>query len=148
MAFIDFIFEFAYEQKDALARIEDQIPQLSAHLIKVLIFVDDVNQNHWQKEILSYIDIIDNVCDTKTKSGRISAKTLHKTLKNTLEDRYFEKIIKKLSRDYDIKLSPVNKVSLFGALREFYENLFNWLEKDFVDDSKILNLVEKLKLNF
>lgn len=147
MKLLDYIFEFAYEQNSALEKIEDKMPQLSAHLIKVLVFEDDINQKHWRAEILTFIDSIDNYCDIKSKNRRISAKTIKKSLSNTLEDRYFEKILKKLYRNYDTKLFPADKTNkqiLFDSLREFYDNLFVWLEKDVINDDEILDLLKKL----
>ena len=76
MGFANFIFEMAYKQDRAIEKIEDLLPQLSLHILKVWLMPESRDREHWIKEIENWLNLINRF--SRVKNSRIISKSKFK----------------------------------------------------------------------
>ena len=141
MKFIDYIFEFAYNQNDALSRIEDQLTPLTSHILKCLAMPQSQDYQHWIGEIANITNIIDQRASIKTKSGRISKKVLQKEFERPTNESSILKAIKTIEIQYSIKTNPQNHKLWIKIIKNFYDDFFAQISEDNFDIYKCFKLL-------
>lgn len=138
MRFLDFLTENR-DLQSAINRIEDQIPQLSAHIIKVWVMPESRDFNHWINEIKNYTQIIDDSADVKTRFGRIRKTLMLKELQQKLSVNRVTRYIRTIEDKYNIRIPGILEIR--DNLEALYNDFFDYIEKDSYEDRVILNLI-------
>lgn len=135
------MISFAFQRKEALARIGGFKKVLRKHLVKLLTRPNDLNKNHWIIEIQEYID---SMCDFSLKKGTsLNYKSIYENIvgkKNVNLENSVRNIIDKLIPEYQLNEKYLNNKNLSeeaDKLYAFYEKLALAIEKHFIDKSEI-----------
>jgi hypothetical protein len=102
------LFEMAYERKHALNRLDSLSHQISTHILKLIIFNNSSNFNHWLGELNSWLNQVDDI-RLKPNNKKLNKQDYLKYLKELYlenEDQV-QKNIQKLK-----KLYPNEQVSI------------------------------------
>lgn len=142
MKFSEFLNEMAFRQGTSLERIELQTIFLIEHIFKIWLMPNSENYNHWSKEIQNFVNLIDNFCNVKTRSGRIPYKTLKKSMQNLQNQKWLEKQLNYVIRDYQV--IPL-RVDLVTSIQNFLEYFWNLLSLNRVDKFELLDYIQNYK---
>lgn len=73
------LFEMAYDRKEAMIYCRGVSFQLMQHILKVYLFPEHQDYNHWKTEIRGWLNGIDDII-VKQKSRKLKFKDLYLTL--------------------------------------------------------------------
>lgn len=105
---VDKLYEMAFEQSFALDKIEEQVPGVITHILCCHLMPDSRDISHWIDEIAAFTGKMDDYCDVKTKSGRISYANLINGVHPKLTPEWVKKKIPFIERKYKRKFSKEN----------------------------------------
>lgn len=95
------LFEMAYERKHALNKLDNLSHPISTHILKLIIFNNSPNFNHWLGELNSWLNQVDDI-RLKPTNKKLNRQDYLKYLKGLYlenEDQV-QKNIQKLKRLY------------------------------------------------
>jgi hypothetical protein len=95
------LFEMAFERKDALRKLDNLSYEISKHLLKLIIFNDSNNFNHWLGELNGWLNQIDSI-EIKPNMKKLREEDYLKFLKeHYLENEdQVNKMVQKIKKTY------------------------------------------------
>lgn len=99
------LYEMAFEQAFALDKIEEQVPGAIIHILCCHLMPHSRDIPHWIDEIAAFTGKMDDYCDVKTKSKRISYANLVSGVHPKLTPEWVKKKISFIERKYKRKFS-------------------------------------------
>ena len=138
MKFTDYILEMVYPQARAIEKIEDLLPQLTKHFIKCWIMQKSRDYDHWVKEIINYLDQINEFSRVKTKRKYICRGTFDKEFGHLTEFHRVESLVDSVCIQYTID-SPYSVKFFVDSLTSFYNDLWNMLSSNKFNIRKMIN---------
>ena len=136
------LFEMAFERKDAIKKLDNLSYEISIHLLKLIVFNNSNNFNHWLGELNSWLNQVDDI-RLKPNNKKLKEEDYLKYLKELYLENIdqVEKNIKKLKNRYpEEKVIYDNpnfvydkiKVILNKSCKQLLEDKFeNLTEKEF-----------------
>lgn len=137
MKFTDFIFEMAYNQNRAIEKIEDLLPELSKHILKVWLIPESENYKHWISEIKNWVDKISDYSRVKTPFGVIKYSKFKKEFGGYFDTKYVSNKLEVLKSNYNLGIVDVKKLS--KNMDAIYDYLWEAIS------SKTFNITEFIK---
>lgn len=132
-----------YYQSKGLEKIEDQIPQLTLHILKVWLMPDSRDYEHWIDEIANFLVIMDSGANVKTRRGRLSHNTIVKEYKALITEQRVKNAFNRINRSYE-KSFKYN-VKYYNAVKKFYDYLWIKLAEFDFDTAEVIAHIEGLK---
>lgn len=122
--------EFAYDRHKIEDMLVNKSPEIVEHLIKIYLYPDDVNTNHWKDEIYSFINRVPKI---KFNNKFPSSKFIYEKTYGVWWDTIPNMIKKVVSEygDYHINYN-------IGDILDFCSRYFNWLSRELSSNGLIL----------
>lgn len=124
------LLEMSFGQGDAIKKIEDQIPQIVLHILKILITKDDIeiNLHHWDSEITNFLTIISISSNVKQKKGIRVSTSINNYKSYYTDTPLFDSLAESLEKNYTIL--KWSKTKVLAILKGFFEDeIFPRIEK-------------------
>ena len=138
MTFADYMMlEMAFNSKEAEARMSASMNSFIDHILKIQ-YARNRSQNHWERELISFIRNFDSWARVKTKSKRIS----YKRLKNGLLDYCSPNCIKSsvfALKSYNLVELDIKEVSRW--VTKLFKDLFFDISQNTCDVETYLNRI-------
>lgn len=137
-----YLFEMARSRQSAIDKIDDVIPQICSHVLKILVTKDDVEQNlnHWENELLNWFMQISRWSHLKG-NRRLKLKDYQVEFAN-----HFQKstiLASLVVMKYRYTILPFDISVLVRTLKDFCNSLF-----EAVSDKNEDKFTEFLKSDF
>lgn len=142
---IDHIFAFARSQIDVYSKLADSSENVIDHLIKVFLWPDAQEQNHWKQEIWNFIRSVPKL---KSSNKFPPYKKIKHEIWNSYEDVIYDHI--ELWID-EISESPISFdcEDVYHAIEDYMSWLADLLsEKGVVRSYQVYNKIEELRSKY
>lgn len=135
--------EMAYERNRALEKVEDLMPQIVEHLLKILITENEVeiNLNHWSSEIENWLKLINRFSRLKNNT-----RLKYRDYVDNLWVHFSEKdiLIDISSMSYNYIFADYDMNELREVIFEFFDLVFTKMSQDKFNELKIKELLKDL----
>ena len=139
-----YIKSFAATNKAAQNYLIDKTPIVIDHLIKVFLYPDVQEQNHWKREIANTLNTVPVLKSSKRKpKSNFIFENTYEVWEETVLERT-ERII------YDMVETPIefDKNNLTSAIEEYFKWLSQNLSFGTLNFNRIYEEIDNLKLKY
>jgi hypothetical protein len=143
LRFKDFVLEFAYESDKAIEKIEDLLPQLSLHILKIWLMPKSRDYDHWVKEVENWLNQISRFSRIKADSKIISKAKFQKEFGEYFDESEIENDLY-LLRNYKFEKDIAPNV-LSQKLQEFFEYLWDSISSKKFNLKKTMEFIKEVK---
>lgn len=142
---LKYIYSWARSNTDTFRKIEDASEEIVVHLIKVLLFPDVQERNHWKKEIWSFLPRISKL---KSTNKFPTYKQIYKSLWNSYEDVIFD-YIPGILEDIEELPITVDRRCVYYAIQEYMKWLATELsQKGIVSNTAVSTKIEHIQTKY
>ena len=143
LRFKDFVLEFAYESDKAIEKIEDLLPQLSLHILKIWLMPKSRDYDRWVKEVENWLNQISRFSRIKADSKIISKAKFQKEFGEYFDESEIENDLY-LLRNYKFEKDIAPNV-LSQKLQEFFEYLWDSISSKKFNLKKTMEFIKEVK---
>lgn len=133
-----YIYSWARSNADTFRKIEDASEEIIVHLIKVFLFPNVQERNHWKKEIWSFLPRISKL---KSTNKFPTDKQLCKALWNSYEDVIFD-YIPVILEDMEELPITIDRKCIYYAIQDYMK----WLATELSQKGIVSNTAVSIKI--